>query len=284
MFRKETYAHALARGRRRLKGSPTPDIDARVLMMLASGFDHAGLIAHDRDEVPADVLERYAGFLTRRREGEPVAYITGRQEFYGRDFAVGPGVLIPRPETEMLIDAIQHLHAQRILDLGTGSGCILLTALLETPGATGVGVDISGEALAIAERNRQALRVADRSDFQKMRFSDAPIMLRNDLFDLILSNPPYIPAGTELPVSVQDHEPPGALYAGQDGLEAHREVAQVIARMLTPSGSAFIEIGHDQGESAEEIYRAALPDRDVGTKQDAAGYPRMVAIRPKGSL
>ncbi|GGY41310.1 peptide chain release factor N(5)-glutamine methyltransferase [Parvularcula lutaonensis] len=284
MFRKETYAHALARGRRRLRESPTPDLDARVLMMLASGYDHAALIAHGNDVVPDDVLDRYAGYLKRRREGEPVAYITRRQEFYGRDFSVGPGVLIPRPETEMLIDACQHLHARRILDLGTGSGCLLFSALLEIPEATGIGIDASGEALLIAERNRQALRVADRSELQKMRFSEAPVMLRGQLFDLILSNPPYIPRGTELPVSVAHHEPQEALFSGEDGLDAHREVAQVIANMLAPSGSAFIEIGHDQGESAEAIYRDALPGRDVGTKQDAAGHPRMVAVRPKGSL
>lgn len=284
IFRKETFADALARGRRRLKESPTPELDARILLSLASGHDHASLIANDREEVPEDVLERFAALLTRRRAGEPVAYITGRQEFWSRDFSVGPGVLIPRPETEMLIEAAEKLHVETILDLGTGSGCLLITALLEHPRAKGIGIDVSGEALQIAERNRQLLRVAERSELMSMRFADAPMMLRGQLFDLILANPPYIPEGADLPVSVKGFEPASALTSGEDGLEAHREVATAIAHLLAPSGSAFIEIGHDQGESAEAIYKDALFGKDVRTHLDAAGHPRMVAVRPKGAL
>jgi release factor glutamine methyltransferase len=282
--RRENYAHAFARGRRRLRASPTPEIDARVLLMLASGLDHAGLIAHDRDPVPDEVLERFAALLTRRREGEPVAYITGRQEFYGRNFSVEPGVLIPRPETELLIDASRGSHAGRVLDLGTGSGCLLLTALLEMPEARGIGIDASAEALAVAARNREALRLTGRARLEKMRFEDVPVMLRGELFDLILANPPYIPEKTELPASVAGFEPKGALYSGPDGLRDQRQVAEVIARMLAPSGSAFVEIGYDQEETAQAIYKESLPHFAVSVEKDMAGLPRMVAVRPKGSL
>ncbi|MCQ8185126.1 peptide chain release factor N(5)-glutamine methyltransferase [Parvularcula maris] len=280
IFRKETYAHALARGARRLKVSPTAQLDARVLLSEASGLDRAQLIAADREAVPEAVLTRYAELLRRRREGEPVAYITGRQEFYGRPFAVNPSVLIPRPESEMLVEAALAAHPQRVLDLGTGSGCLLLSALSELPRAEGVGTDVSREALSTAERNRTALRLDGRARFELLSFADTPLSMGTELFDVILANPPYIAEGDEQAAGAARFEPHSALFSGEDGLEAHREVAQVIARLLHPSGSAFIEIGYDQGESAEAIYKEALPGRSVLTKKDHAGYPRMVAVTP----
>jgi release factor glutamine methyltransferase len=280
IFRKETYAHALARGARRLKASPTAQLDARVLLTEASGLDRAQLIASDREAVPEETLARYADLLRRRREGEPVAYITGRQEFYGRSFAVNPSLLIPRPESEMLVEAAAKAHPQRILDLGTGSGCLLLSALGELPRAEGIGTDISREALSTAERNRTALRLEGRARFERLSFTETALGLRDELFDVILANPPYIAEGDEQAAEVARFEPHGALFSGRDGLAAHREVAQVIARLLHPSGSAFIEIGYDQGESAEAIYKAALPGRSVLTKKDHAGHPRMVAVTP----
>lgn len=276
-----TFAEALEEARAALRDSPTAALDARVLMEEASGHTRADLIAADREYVGAEIAERFLLLLNRRRKGEPVAYILGRQEFYGRSFAVGPGVLIPRPETEMLIDAAQALRPQRILDLGTGSGCLLLTALKEAPGAAGVGIDASAEALRYAERNASALGVASRAELKKLTFAEAPLALGSGLFDLILANPPYIDPAEQLPVSVRDFEPENALYADEQGLAAHREVAAVLARCLVPTGSAFIEIGHDQGETAASIYAAALPGRDVRTKKDLAGLSRMVAVTPR---
>lgn len=275
-----TFAEALEEGRQALSDSPTSALDARLLLEEASGLSRADLIGADRDYIGETIAEAFLTLVNRRRKGEPVAYILGTQEFYGRDFAVGPGVLIPRPETEMLIDAAQGLHPQRILDLGTGSGCLLGTALKEAPNATGVGIDASAEALRYAERNLSALSVADRAELKLLRFEDAAFGLGQGLFDLILANPPYINPADELPVSVQDFEPNEALFAAEQGLAAHREIAQIMARFLTPTGSAFVEIGHDQGETAEEIFTRALPGRTVRTKKDLAGLPRMVAITP----
>jgi release factor glutamine methyltransferase len=279
-FRRENYAHALARGVRRLRASPTPQLDARVLLSHASGLDRAQLIAADREPVPEEVLARYAELLRRRREGEPVAYIVGQQEFYGRPFAVGPAVLIPRPESEMLVEAAKDAHPQRLLDLGTGSGCLLLTALAELPLAEGVGTDISREALHVAGLNRSALRLEGRARFEHLSFADTPLGLRGEMFDVILANPPYIAEGDQQAAEVARFEPHGALFSGQTGFDAHRQVAQAIASLLHPSGSAFIEIGYDQGESAEAVYREALPGRSVLTKKDHAGHPRMVAVTP----
>jgi release factor glutamine methyltransferase len=280
IFRRETYAQALARGTRRLRTSPTAQLDARVLLSVASGLDRAQLIGADRDPVPEPVLARYAELLKRRREGEPVAYITGHQEFYGRPFAVSPAVLIPRPESEMLVDAAKLAHPQRVLDLGTGSGCLLLSTLSELSRAEGVGTDISREALHTAERNRSALRLDDRARLERMSFAETAMGLRGEMFDVILANPPYIAEGDSQAADVARYEPHGALFSGPDGLTAHREVAEVIVRLLHPSGSAFIEIGYDQEEAAQAIYRGALPGRTVQTKKDHAGHPRMVAITP----
>ncbi len=274
------FAEALEEAREALSDSPTAALDARILMEEASGLGRADIIAADRDYIGEQVAVAFISLLNRRRKGEPVAYITGRQEFYGRNFTVGPQVLIPRPETEMLIDAAAHLRPQRILDLGTGSGCLLLTALKEKPGAEGVGIDASRDALQFAERNASGLGLSSRATFMRLRFDEAGLALGGRLFDLILANPPYIDPAQELAPNVKDFEPEMALFADEGGLAAHREVAGLVARCLAPSGSAFIEIGHDQGETAAGIYAQALPGRTVGTKKDLAGLPRMVAIAP----
>ncbi|NRA31476.1 MAG: peptide chain release factor N(5)-glutamine methyltransferase [Parvularculaceae bacterium] len=281
-----SLAEALAWARQELSGTDTstPDLDARLLLQEATGKDRAELIATEFDPIGA-ATDQLAAFIARRRAGEPVAYILGRQDFWDYTFEVGPGVLIPRPETEMLVEAAlaSETPPTRVLDLGTGSGCLLLTVLADLPIATGIGIDASDEALAIAGRNREALQLTDRADLQIARFADAAEQLDQG-FDLILANPPYIPDATELPKSVAGYEPDMALYSGADGLTAHRECAAIMAQFLTPGGSAFIEIGHDQGTSAEAIYAAAMPNRPVQTRLDAARLPRMVAVGPSRSL
>lgn len=280
----QTYAEALASGRERLKDSPTAALDARVLLEQASGHGRADLIAMDNEAIPDSVAERYDAMVARREKGEPIAYITGRQEFYGRSFSVGRGVLIPRPETEMLVEAAIAARPGRVLDCGTGSGCILLSILAELPRTTGLGFDISDDALNVAHRNRSALRLDDRAALERFAFADAALGLGRAVFDVVVANPPYIPEGTQLPVSVAEFEPASALYAGQEGLRAHREIAAIIDRHLAPGGSAFIEIGHDQGGRARVLYENALRPRRVQTRLDAAGHPRMVAVGPASGL
>jgi release factor glutamine methyltransferase len=279
-----TVAQALAEGRKRLGRSATPALDARVLLEHVTRLDRASLIARDRELLTEEQVEALDAALARRTSGEPVAYITGRQEFFGREFKVGPEVLIPRPETEMLIDAALSAGASRILDLGTGSGCLLVTALAELRHARGVGIDRSRAALDVAEDNAARLGVADRADFVELSFADAIVGLGEEPFDLILANPPYISKGETLPDSVTHFEPHLALFSGEDGLEAHREVASVIAALLGENGSAFIEIGHDQAGTARAVYGERLQDRNVQTKKDGAGLARMVAVGPRARL
>jgi release factor glutamine methyltransferase len=281
--RGQTVAEALAWARGVLTGSPTPALDARVLLEKASGLDRAALIASDREPLGSAVAAQFADLVARRGEGAPVAYLVGQQDFYGRPFRVGPGALIPRPETEMLIDAALSGEASAVLDMGTGSGCLLVTYLAECGDAEGIGIDLSEEALGYARDNAESHGVADRSTFRLMSFAEAPSALEGP-FDLILANPPYISAGTALPVSVAQYEPASALYSGSDGLDAHREVAEAIAQLLDEEGRAFIEIGHDQGETAAAVYQTALEGRSVQTKKDAAGLARMVAVGPKARL
>lgn len=281
----QTFGQLLEEGRRFLTEWSSGAIDARVLLQHCAGLSHAELIAAD-DALASPILAaRFRETLARRASGEPVAHIVGRQEFYGRDFIVNGDVLIPRPETEMLVDAALAARGRRILDLGTGSGCLLLTALLEKPGTSGVGIDRSPAAIAVAERNRAALGIdPGRAVLKTMAFADAVDGLASERFDLILSNPPYIPSGAALPASVARFEPAAALFAGADGLDLHHEVAAVLSRLLADDGAAFIEIGHDQGETARAIYAARLPGRSVQTKRDLAGHPRMVAVLPAAGL
>lgn len=280
-------AQALASARLELVGTETatPDLDARVLIQHATGKDRAELIAAST-ELMGNAAAVLVSYLARRKAGEPVAYITGHQDFWEHSFEVGPGVLIPRPETEMLVEAALALAPSpaRVLDLGTGSGCLLLSVLAALPKAVGLGIDASAEALALARRNREQLALQSRADLEQSTFQQVSHAAESGPYDLILANPPYIPRATPLPTSVVGYEPDIALFSGEDGLQAHRECAAVIALRLTSPGWAFIEIGHDQGTSAEAIYTEAMPDRPVQTRLDAASLPRMVAVGPSRSL
>ncbi|MEM1379381.1 MAG: peptide chain release factor N(5)-glutamine methyltransferase [Pseudomonadota bacterium] len=281
-----TFGQALAEARRRLTASRTAALDARVLLEHASGYDRAALIAADHDPLPDDIAARFALLIDRREAGEPVAYITGRQAFWEHTFAVGEGVLIPRPETEQLVETALSLQPspQNVLDLGTGSGCLLLSILDALPNATGVGIDASRDALGYAEKNRVQLGLEQRADLKHLAFDEARTAFRGDDFDLIVANPPYIPSATELPISVAQFEPKAALFSGDDGLDAHRACAAIMADLLAHGGSALIEIGHDQGTSAPALYADALPGRDVQARPDAKGLPRMVAVGPVTGL
>lgn len=238
-------------------------------------------MAHDRDPVDAssDALQRYEQWTARRAQGEPFAYIVGRREFFGRDFEVGPDVLIPRPETELLVEvALDHLpHARdsRVLDLGTGSGCIALTIASEAARAAVLATDASPEALATAVRNAQALDV-ENVDFL---LSDWFAELRGLRFDLIVSNPPYV-AGDDAHLQAGDlpREPRMALTPGPTGLEAIDRISSDAPDFLCEDGWLMLEHGHDQGEAV----RALLQHRgfaSIATLRDLAGIERVTVAQ-----
>lgn len=278
-----TIAEALAEARARFPESATASLDARVLLEAVTGKERAALIAADSALI-GDDADRYEAAVVRRQAGEPVAYIVGKQEFFGLDFAVGPNVLIPRPESELLVEAAIHAKPQRLLDLGTGSGCLLIAALHALPNSDGIGIDASAEAIAMAFENGETLIAGDRVQWFHARFDDAASLFEDERFDVILANPPYIAEGTPLPRSVVDFEPDNALFSGPDGLDAHTQVAQVMAALLADDGLAYVEIGSDQGPEATELYRRLLAPREVTLHRDAAGLDRMVAITPQPGL
>jgi len=278
-----SVAEALANARAQLSVSPTADLDARVLLEAVTGQDRAALIAQDHEPI-GDHAELFHEALGRRKQGEPIAYITERQEFFGLTFAVGPDVLIPRPESEMLIEAAIEASPKRILDLGTGSGCLLIASLRSLSEATGAGIDASPEAIALAFENSESLLEDDRAEWFLATFNEATELFEGERFDLILANPPYISEGTKLQKSVEEFEPHMALFSGSDGLTAHREVARAIEALLSDRGRAYVEIGSNQGAEALNVYTQALSGRSVTLHQDHAGLDRMVAITPQPGL
>jgi release factor glutamine methyltransferase len=215
--------------------------------------------------------------VARREAGEPVAYIIGRRAFWTIELEVGPGVLIPRPETETLIEAaLEHFGRSgpvRILDLGTGPGTLLLASLSEWTGATGVCVDRSEQALAIARRNAERLGLAGRASFRTGDWAEGI----EERFDLILCNPPYVEEGAQLPRDVAEWEPHEALFAGPIGLEDYARLAPEIPRLLAPGGVACFEIGAGQSEAVGALFAAR--GLAVSARADLAGIPRCLVIR-----
>ncbi|MCW3797635.1 peptide chain release factor N(5)-glutamine methyltransferase [Sphingomonas sp. BN140010] len=235
-------------------GSDTARLDAELLMAEALGIERDRLLLDPPDR---PVPERFWSMVERRRGGEPVAYITGRRAFWNVELHVGPGVLIPRPDSETLIAAaLEHFEGRapprRILDLGTGPGTLLLAALDLWPEATGLGVDASRRALSYAAANARRLRLDERTEW---RLGDWAVGIQ-ECFDLILCNPPYVATEAALGPGVAEHEPAEALFAGPQGLDDYRRIAPQIGRLLCPGGLAAIEIGADQGGSAAAIFRA----------------------------
>ncbi len=263
---------ALATAAERLRAtSPTPRLDAEVLMAAALGIGRDRLLL---DPPPGPPPARFAEMFERRLAGEPVAYITGRRDFWNIELEVGPGVLIPRPDSETLIAAaVEHFAGtpgpKRILDLGTGPGTLLLAALDQWPTATGLGIDFSPNALAYADRNARRLGLADRAELRVGDWAEGI----EESFDLVLANPPYVARDAVLGAGVTEFEPAEALFAGDDGLDAYRKLAPQLSRLILRGGLAAIEIGFDQADSAAAVLaKSGLSSRlahDLGGRSRA---------------
>lgn len=266
---------ALTAAAQRFAFSATPRLDAELLLAHALDVTRERLLLtlDDWSVPPAfDVL------VARRAAHEPVAYLTGTRAFWTIDLHVAPGVLVPRADSETLIEAaVAHFAGspgpRRILDLGTGSGALLLAALDEWRRASGVGVDASAAALAIAQGNAERLGMADRARMIVGDWNGT-----GEAFDLVLCNPPYIEADASLPAEVRDWEPASALFAGADGLDDYRRLAPLLPAQLAPGGVACIEIGSEQGERAAALFRAA--GLGVALRRDLAGLDRCLVVTP----
>ncbi|MES2020702.1 MAG: peptide chain release factor N(5)-glutamine methyltransferase [Pseudomonadota bacterium] len=255
--------------------SATPRLDAELLMAHALGVSRETLLLQRLD---SPTPHSFGPLLARRLAHEPIAYITGSRAFWTIELAVGPGVLVPRADSETLIEvAVEHFgkgNPKTILDLGTGPGTLLLAALDQWPGATGLGVDAWPEALAYAERNRLALGLGARATLRRGDWAEGV----TETFDLILSNPPYIGTQEHLPAEVRDHEPGAALFAGSDGLDDYRRIAPQLPRLLAPGGAAILEIGATQAAAVTALLEAQ--GFAVALRHDLGGRPRaLIATR-----
>lgn len=280
----QTVAEAI-RAATELLGSRTDSarLDAELLMADALGIDRGTmLLMRTRDPVPSGFAER----LARRAAHEPVAYITGRQDFWTLTLAVSPAVLIPRSDSETLIEAALEAFAERaptrILDLGTGSGALLLAALSEFPHASGVGIDASEAAIGIARANAEATGLAHRAQMLhgNWRREGWTTPLPGP-FDLILANPPYIEADAALARQVMEHEPHSALFAGAEGLDDYRILIPALPALLADRGMAIFEIGASQCEPVSAI--AAAHGYSAQCRRDLAGHDRALMLRRRAA-
>ena len=262
-------------------GIETPDLDARLLIGAALGLDHTRLAAQAARLITTDESKAIASFAQRRMAHEPVARILGHKEFWGLDFELSAATLVPRPDTETVVEAALEFFRSnsgikpfRIADIGTGSGAILLALLSEFPDATGIGTDISAAALTTAELNARRFGLAGRASFVQCDYAAT----LSGSFDLIVSNPPYIRSSdiATLDRDVRDHDPHLALDGGTDGLDAYRAIIPQAAALLGPDGVLIVETGHDQSTPVSDLMRAAkltLPRPPVA---DLGGIHRAV--------
>src|SRR6266566_544832 len=310
----ERCARALLKqGIKRLReaGVPSYTLAAELLLLHVSGHDRAWTYAHADEAIPEEQAKRYAVLIARRAAGEPTQHLTGKQEFWGLEFAVTPDVLIPRPETEHVIEvALDRLglreirsgrqqksagESLRIADVGTGSGCIAIALAKELPRAAIYATDISGAALAVARRNAVTHGVAGRICFLESNLLDrlpaaeryaVPLhstarttdMHESRSFDLIVSNPPYVGRreASTLTREVRDHEPAIALYGGEEGYELYADLIAQAAAHLKPGGIVVLELGHNSLPAVRPLLEARTWT-DVGVTNDLAGIPRVLA-------
>lgn len=260
------------------------ELDARILLGAVLGLDLTGLIAQAARPLTETEASRLAQYAQRRIAGEPVARILGVREFWGLPFRLSEATLIPRPDTETVVERALELfrerpmpHPPRIADIGTGSGAILIALLHEIPDAFGVGTDLSLSALDTARSNAAALGLADRAAFVACSYAAA----LSGPFDLIVSNPPYIPSGEipKLSREVREHDPHLALDGGNDGYDAYRALIPQAAERLTPGGALIVEAGQGQARDIETLMTAAALSLDRPPKADLGGILRAVSAR-----
>jgi release factor glutamine methyltransferase len=290
---------ALKQGIEHLENARVPSaaLAAEILLIHALRCDRTFLYRHPEEPLGPDVAELFSALIARRAAGEPAQYLTGKQEFWGLEFEVAPGVLIPRPETEHLIEvalerigALRRDAALRIADVGTGSGSIAVALAKELPNAQIVAADISPDALAFAQRNATRLGFANRIQFVESDLLAAihgPIegLMINVPFDLIVSNPPYV-AGDEaatLPREVRDHEPHVALFGGPTGIEIYSRLIEQASVALVADGTLVIELGYDSAERVRALIDQAGVWTNVSVTNDLAGIPRVLATTRDGA-
>ncbi len=259
-------------------GVQDAQIDVRSLMSYASGLSRSQVILSEQDIMPPKVAEKFLTFVARRKNHEPIAYIVGEKGFWSLTFKLNTHVLIPRPETEGVVEqALKLLGNQagaRILDVGTGCGTILISLLHELPTAQGCGVDISENALELAQRNAQLSGVADRCTFKTSDFLQG---VRGQ-YDIVVANPPYIttPAMQELAPDVEFYEPHLALDGGPDGLSAYKSIIKDLPNVLKAGGHVVFEIGYDQKTAVSGLL-AATGATSILCQQDLAGHDRIIS-------
>jgi release factor glutamine methyltransferase len=277
-----TLSEAIAEATLQLAPSPTARRDAELLLLHATRLTKTDLLTHPDREVTALQLSEYRAAIARRARHEPVQHITGTQEFYGRSFIVDRLVLIPRPETEHLVEAALAIRAapsrirpSRVLDIGTGSGILAITLALELPDASITATDISPDAISVAKQNARALGAADRIRFA---VSDLFAALDSQHFDCIVSNPPYVSSNEALEPQVRDYEPAAALYAGEDGLAIYRRLIPQAFAHLEPGGHLLLEIGHGQREALHHLL-AQSRFENIRFIDDLQRIPRVAIAR-----
>lgn len=270
-----TVSEALRAAVARLAHIDTAQIDAELLMAHALGVSRSDmLLRHRADPAP----EGFAALVERRAAHEPVAHILGHQEFYGLDLLVTKDTLIPRGDSETLIEAARELapDARRLLDLGTGTGALLLAGLHERPQAIGVGIDASIAALAVARANGERLGLQDRAAFRHASWLDAGWQEPLGRFDLILCNPPYVEEHAPLDPDVRDYEPASALFAGPEGLDDYRILIPQLRGLMEEGAIAIFEIGYEQAEAVRAI--ASTAGFATELRRDLADRPRAVVL------
>lgn len=267
---------AVAKAVARLKTANVPDAatDARILLAHALGIDRSRLTLALHDSLSPENYARFEALIDARMKRQPVSQIIGFREFYGRDFRVTSDTLDPRPDTELLIDIALQAPFDHVLDLGTGTGCILLSLLAETK-ASGLATDVSEAALSVALQNAESLDLMGRADFLQ---SDWFTKIPPQVFDLIVSNPPYITSDAmqELSPEVHDWEPHLALTPGGDGLAPYEILTQNAPNFLTENGRLIVEIGFDQGPQVTALFEAAGFSQ-VTVSKDLSGHDRVIS-------
>ena len=267
-----------------LKTAKLPTDSARFLLLGLSHLDQTQLLIHYRDSLPTSIWQAYQQGIARVVAGEPVQYVLGKAPFYGLDLQVDPAVLIPRVETQELVDWILTDYAAadtplRVLDIGTGSGAIALALKHERPSWQVTASDVSSAALAVAKRNAEQLAL-DVNFVQ----SDLLQSIAAEPFDVIVSNPPYIATNEKdvMDASVIDYEPQTALFAAHDGLALYEQLAATVAPHLTAVGRLYLEFGYHQGPAVQHLFQQAMPTATVTLRQDMAGHDRMLRVVQPG--